>query len=466
MDFKEYNTIIKKSKLADFSYPLHGYYILTPTGVSLRNNLFNFIEKKINEIGYNEYDFPVIIHKEFLEHQKALEDFSKGTIWIIFPDDFEFKKKYLRPSGEGAIYPVVKNWIRNHNDLPIKILCKNLFFRPVRKQTAPFFIGPAKPMFEGHSFFESVQDINTELIKLTKIFKKSWDTLGLNTILIEIPKKGNKKISERSIGFMTQTGFGKPAMICMLYNQGELYSKVLKIEYNAKNGSKKNVNQLCFGFTDRPIGAMISTFSNRNNLCLSPEIVETQVAIICFIKKKSVHKHEILNICKSIKSKLIDSGFRAQVIIPSDGEKIFEKIENLGIPLRISFGEKELSSKNIKVFDTYFKNEKECGKDHVDIIVQTMLKTISKKLSIKSTTLLKKSINKASSIQELQNNSTKKLISEFSWCLSKKCQTKIEKTSNGEILGTKLNLKLKMIKNGKCIICGKNGFKSLFGLRI
>ncbi|MCX6803698.1 MAG: hypothetical protein NTY48_03955 [Candidatus Diapherotrites archaeon] len=280
MNFSEYTVIIRKSKLADFSYPLHGYYVLNPTRVFLRNNLFNFIEKRLAEIGYAEYDFPVIIPKDFLDSQKELEDFSKGTIWAIFPDNTGFQKEvYLRPSGEGAIYPIVKNWIRNHANLPVKIICKNLFFRPPRKKTAPFFIGPGKPMFEGHSFFESADNVEAELMKLSKIFENSWNKLGFSTILLEIPKEGNKKISEKSIGFMTQTGFGKPSMLCMLYNQGELYSKVLKIEYDTKKGLKKNANQLCFGFTDRPIGTMISIFSSGSNIRLSPEIVETQIAI-------------------------------------------------------------------------------------------------------------------------------------------------------------------------------------------
>jgi prolyl-tRNA synthetase len=458
MNVSEYKKILQTTNLFFIDFESKNKFAYLPLSIEIRTNLFNLFNNSLQKQNYEIYSFPIFAKKSFLDSQKKIEDFSKGILWIN-----KNQGTYLRPSGESTIYPLVKKMINTHKNLPLKIITNDYYFRKNRKQTIPLISGSAKIMFEGHCFFSTKKEVNDEMLLLIKKFNELLVNLGIYSVIVEIPSFGNKKISKKSIGFLSISGFEKPMMLLMIYDQDEIYSELLGIKYINKNDKKENVNQLCFGFTDRIIGFLISLFSSESKLVMPMELIPFSVGIICFLKKENL---ELIEISNNLKKDLDKIGIKCKIEFSTGREKIYQQFEKSGILINIACGEKEIKENKFILKNSFFNSKEIVEKNKINPIIINQINKIKKEMYCRSKRIVNNKINGATSLLEIKKNMKIGNLSEIGWCGEENCLKIILKNLEGELLGILLNNKLKRKKGQKCIVCKREGYKSIYGKRM
>jgi len=462
MDLGQYKNLLKEGRILYSDYQIPGYVSVLPYGAAMKGLFFGIIEKEMKNIGYEKYEFPMIIPESFLAKQKKMEDFSKGVLWISEAGKIKLKERwYLRPSGEGAIYPVVKNWIRSYKDLPLKILCLDNFFRRPLPNKYPFIAGSGKIMLEGHSFFINEFELINEIKLVSKTIKKIFKSLCIDTLLVELPKEGNKDISEKTWGLMTVLPSGKGLMLFTAYNQGERYSRLLGIHYKNDKNDSVFVKQTCYGLTERPIGAQFLQFADERGIVIPPKICPIHVAIICFKKGKEIEKN-----CLELEKEIEKIGLKSKLFFSSGKERLFEITEKQGIPLRICYGPKEIKEGGFEIYNRVINKKINSDINKLSQDIQNEICLIEKFLFKKSGDIIKEYISESNLKKNILSNLKNQRISKISYCGSKECREALISDNKGELLGIAVDSDLKRIKGDKCMICKKEGFISYYGLRM
>lgn len=462
MDLRQYKNLLKEGGILDSDYQIPGYISVLHYGTIMKSLFFRMVEKEMKNIGYEKYEFPIIIPESFLVKQKKMEDFSKGVLWISEAGKIKLKERwYLRPSGEGAIYPVVKKWIKSYKDLPLKILCLDNFFRRPLPNKYPFIAGSGKIMLEGHSFFINELEVINEIKLVAKTIKNIFKSLCINTLLVELPKEGNKDISEKTWGLMTVLPSGRGLMLFTIYNQGEKYSRLLEISYKNDKNDLIFVKQTCYGLTERPIGASFLQFADERGLVVPPKICPIHIAIICFKKSKEIEKN-----CLELKERIERIGLKSKIFFSSGKERLFEITEKQGIPLRICYGPKEIKERGFEIYNRVINKKINSDINKVSQDIQNEICLIEKFLFKKSGEIIKERVSESSLKKNILSNLKNQEVSKISYCGSKECREALVSDNKGELLGIAVDSDLKRIKGDKCMICKKEGFVSYYGLRM
>jgi len=162
------------------------------------------------------------------------------------------------------MYPVFKDWIRSHRDLPIKV---NQWCNVVRwefKHPTPFIRTREFLWQEGHTAHATEEDV-------TKLVMEILDGYaGVYHDMLAIPVvKGRKSRDETFAGadFTTTTEIyvpisGRGIQGATSHMLGQNFSKMFKIEFEDDNGNKKLAWQSSWGLSTRSIGAMIMVHSD------------------------------------------------------------------------------------------------------------------------------------------------------------------------------------------------------------
>ncbi len=458
MKLKEYRQLLEKAEIMWINCPKEGQNVLLPNGIEIRNNYFELMFNNLKKIGYSLYEFPIILDKSFLMKQAKFEDFSKGIIWIS-----GFGKRinevYLRPSGEGIIYPSVKKHLRSKHQLPIRIFSRDLFFRnSLRKKRDPFISGSGKPMFEGHGFFSSDSECLSEIKLVMNSMENAFSKINIYPIRVELPLEGNKKISVKTYGLITFLPNKKAITLSTFYFLGDKYSREFNISY--AGGGKHYVKQMSFGFTDRPIGLLIKYFSDKNGIVIPRLLSVREVSIIVFNHTDS-RVRKALNF---LEKEFRKNNVKFEINYSQDRNKLFEKIQAKGVPFIISVGKKEINNKKIKLENLILRRTHQVEiKDLIEVFKEEQIK-IDRFLIKKSKDY--KIYNSARESESLRLNLTEGFISKIFLCGSISCANKIKTLQKGEILGFVVNDNLERITGGKCVFCDNLGDLTYYGLRV
>lgn len=134
-----FNEIIDKAKIIDVRYPIKGLYVWYPFGFSIRKKIYLILQELMDNSGHLETLFPALIPEtEFMKEAEHIKGFENEVYWITHGGLNKLDIKLaLRPTSETSIYPIIKLWIRSHNDLPLKIYQIVNTFRYETKSTKP-----------------------------------------------------------------------------------------------------------------------------------------------------------------------------------------------------------------------------------------------------------------------------------------------------------------------------------------
>lgn len=462
-----YNDVVERAQLAEHG-PVRGTMIWKVRGFALWEDIQRNLDIKIKDLGAKNVYFPLFIPESFLKKEKEhVEGFAPQLAVVTYAGGVKLKEPLIvRPTSETIMYEAFSRWIQSWRDLPLLI---NQWANVVRWELRPyFFLRTTEFLWQeghtAHATFDEAQDMAEAAMKMYVDFYQK--VLGIYGYM------GKKSESEKFPGADITLTYemlmpdGKVVQGCTSHNLGQNFAKVFNVGFQNAQGKKQLVFQTSWGFSSRSIGAMILMHGDDNGLVLPPAIAPTQVVIIPIITKSS-DKNAINDLSQKV-YKLLES-YNMRVLLDNSDQSPgwkFNKHDLDGVPLRIEIGSKEVSSKEITMWERVFKsNARISVKSKLENLaehVQNLLSDMQEHLFGNSKNFTQENTRQADTYADFKKimSTTRGFIEAF-WCEDPKCEAKIKE----ETKATTRCLPLDAIKvSGKCIYCNKDAnYRWIFG---
>ncbi len=455
-----YHEIIEQAQIMDIRYPVKGLYVWLPFGYKLRNLVYKRL-KEIMDRDHEEVYFPALIPETELrkegEHIKGFED---EVYWITHGglDELDVKLA-LRPTSETAIYPMFKVWIRSHADLPLRIYQVVNVFRYETKHTRPLIrLREITSFKEAHTAHRNYEEAEKNVKMAINLYKEFYDSLAIPYLIIKRPEWDKFPGADYTIAFDTVMPDGRTMQIGTVHHLSDNFAKTFDIKYETINGDHAYVHQTCYGISERCIAALISIHGDDFGLVLPFSFAPYQFVVIPILYKG---KEEIvMNFSKNIFERLKNLGYRA-ILDDSDerpGAKYY-KWELFGVPIRIEIGPKEVENKEIVIS---FRDEKikrrisveELNEENIERWSSEMFERLREK-AYKNMFEKVKFFEEIGEIAEYMGSG----VALFYLCDDGRCGEELEDLIKAGVLGKLVEIPkdINVGRDGKCIICGRDG---------
>ncbi len=454
-----YNEILRMAKIIDVRYPVKGLYVWFPFGQKIKKNVYSKLKDLHTKKSHHEVQFPLLIPKtELMKEAEHVASFEDEVFWVNNAGKKELDEPLaLRPTSETSIYPIVKEWIRSHTDLPLKLFQVVNTFRYETKHTRPLIREREISNFkEAHTFHESKESAENQIKEAMNIYNEFFDDLGVPYIVTKRPEWDKFPGAEYTIAYDTLMPDGKTLQIGTIHYLGTNFSKTFDVDFEGASGESKLVHQTSYGISGRCIASLISVHGDDNGLVIPPKYSPIQVVIVPILFSDS-EKEEILTKCNEIKNKLIKEGFDVELDNSNKrpGEK-FNKWELKGVPLRVEIGPRDIEEQKCVLVRRDNGEKTETGYDEVVNKIKGLFEDIDSGLRKRAEEEMNKKIFEIDSIEEgIQKMKKEGGLLEFDYCNTKNCGKEIEDSLNADLLGTKLNRDL----DSSCINCGDKATK-------
>jgi len=451
-DFGVFVNYIVKAKIIDSNYPIKGCYVWLPYGFEFKENVFSYIASKVKKMGYERYQFPILIPGETIRKvTKEIANFEDGLFWLRKKEGKNLDL-FLNPTGECVIYTMFKKWIKHKSDLPLKIFQICSTFRQHKRADVMLNGDELSNLLELHSAFSSKKESDSEFIKLYEVFKEVHKKMGIPFLALRRPVEGNKPVCIDMISFETYLPSKKCSFnVGVLYNQGQIYSKAFKIEFSNQEGGKNNTHQATSGISERGIATMLDLHKDIHGIRLLPEFAPIQIEIIPVYKGKN--DKEVRNYAMKIYSSLKNK-YRVKIddSTNKDPRKKFADARQRGIPLRIGVSKRDSDNETLRIYlRTEEKPVLNFPLKKLEQEIPDYFSQIRQKIIEDSKNFFKSKIFTANNLKEVKKIVDEKNMAKIYWCGSLDCFQKLNKKLPGELIGTEINKSEK----GICLICGK-----------
>ncbi len=455
-----YHEIIQQAQIMDIRYPVKGLYVWFPFGFKLRNLVYGKL-KEIMDRNHDEVYFPALIPETELgkegEHIKGFED---EVYWITHGGlDRLDVKLALRPTSETAMYPMFKLWIRSHADLPLRVYQIVNVFRYETKHTRPLIrLREITSFKEAHTAHRNYEEAEENVKMAVNAYKEFFDYLAIPYFVIKRPEWDKFPGADYTIAFDTVMPDGRTLQIGTVHHLADNFAKTFDIKYETPEGDHAYVHQTCYGISERCVASVISIHGDDVGLILPFNLAPHQAVIIPILYKGKEEK--VLELSKEVFRKLKEMGVRV-VIDDSDerpGAKYY-KWELFGVPLRIEIGPREAENKEVVVS---FRDEKVKRKISVNEITEERIvewaDEMHGRLRKKALDSMLEKVRFFENLADIEEWMGKG-VALFHLCDSLDCGESVEDQVKAGVLGEIIETPegIDSDKDGKCIICGKDG---------
>ncbi|MEM2121774.1 MAG: proline--tRNA ligase [Candidatus Woesearchaeota archaeon] len=455
---KWFNQVLAVSEIIDKRYNVKGCFVWLNYGYEIMLNIKSIWDSLLKENGYKEFYFPQLVPIEYAKiNEKWWNSFKKQAFFVTGSE--EKKPNYiLRPTGEPAMYPMFKLWIRSYKDLPLKIYETVSSFRYETKHTRPLIrdreITVWHEIHTAHSTREeSIEELNNHM----RIWDELWKELCLTPLKVEKPIWECFPGALGAVEYYSIMPSGKVMENGSCNNLGQAYAKKFDIKFKKSDGQEDYAWMTCTGNGARLLAAVIAIHGDDNGLILPPRIAPIQVIIIPIFDEKN--KTEVIKKSRELLKKLKDKKIRAFLDESEDsvGSK-FYKWEIKGVPLRIEIGIKEISQNKFCIVRRDLRKRELFDVENVIEVVNKKLIEIEEDLLNKSKRLLEENIVFAKNKKEVVENLKKNKVVKIYWCGSEECWNKVKEFGEGvELFGSDLK---EEVKEGNCLLCEKKTKKT------
>jgi len=467
-DFHDwYKQLLIKAKLINY-YDISGCYVLLPNSYGIWEQIQKYLDHEFKKLGVENVYFPLFITKKNLEMEKHhIEGFTPEVAWVTKSGNSDMNEPIaVRPTSECAIYPILPNLIKSHNDLPLKF---NQWCNVVRwefKDPVPFIRSREFLWNEGHTSFSTQEEAQSEVKIMIDVYQKTYKNLLALPVI-----KGLKTESEKFAGAdATYTvesyipEIGKGVQAATAHCLGQNFSKMYKIQYQDIDGENKLVWQNSWGFTTRSIGIMLMTHGDDKGVIVPPYVAPIQIVIIPIPFKNK--ETQIMEYIEKLQYKL-SSNFRVHVDNRNHkpGWK-FNYWETMGVPVRLEIGPKDVANNKITVCkrNDFVKSTID-NDNHLDEALRTIFANIHDQLYHKANVQLLSNISIPTNSGEFIKNLDNKKLCLIKWCNHEACEENIKEISKAKSLCIPLDLEMKISDDvKKCIMCNRDAtIEVLFG---
>jgi len=426
-----YTQIIQKAELIEYT-DVSGAYVIRPRAFFIWEQVQKYFDNKIKADGVKNAYFPMLIPKSNLvKEQEHIKGFTPEVAWVTKSGDTKLAEPLaIRPTSETIMYPAYSKWIRSHRDLPLRINQWNNIVRWEFKHPQPFLRTREFLWQEGHSAFATKQEADAEVKKILDYYADTYKDLFAMPIL-----KGRKTDKEKFAGAdytLTTEAFlpsGKAIQAGTTHMLGQNFAKAFNIKFSDQNEKEQLVWQTSWGYSTRSIGIAILMHSDNKGLVLSPNIAETQIAIVPIFDKKS--KSSVLKKANEIQQSLSD--FRIELDDREDyspGFK-FNDWEMKGTPLRIEIGPRDLKNNQVILVRRDNGKKQPIKINQLQQLASKTLIDIHNSLYNKANKFLKDNTVNAKNISELKTAINNKKLVKTCWDGTLKSEDLIKDETGG-----------------------------------
>jgi prolyl-tRNA synthetase len=464
-----YNDLVIKGGLADYS-AVRGCMVIKPYGYALWENMRDVLDKKFKETGHQNAYFPLFVPKSLFEaEEKNAEGFAKecaivthyrlktdpdnkGKL-IVDPEAKLEEELIVRPTSEAIIWSTYKGWIQSYRDLPLLI---NQWANVVRwEMRTRLFLRTAEFLWqEGHTAHATKQEALDETVQMLEVYADFAENYMAMPVV-----KGVKTANERFAGaedtycIEALMQDGKALQAGTSHFLGQNFAKAFDVKFSDKENKLDYVWATSWGVSTRLIGALVMAHSDDDGLVLPPKLAPIQVVIVPIYKgdeQKTQIDEKVNVLVKALKvagiSVKYDDNDNAR-----PGWK-FAEYEMKGVPVRITFGARDLVNNVVEVARRDTKEKMSMSIDGLSDSIIKLLDDIQTAIYSKARSYKESHVTKANTINEFV-----KLLDEKGgfvlahWDGTPETEDKIKELTKATIRCIPLDNPL---EEGKCILTG------------
>lgn len=459
---KWFDEVLEKAELYDYGrYPLKGTGIWRPYGFKLRQNIINIIRREHDMRGHEEVLLPLLIPEHFLRKESEhIKGFEAQVYWVTHGGAEELDIKLaLRPTSETIITPMVAYWYQSYKQLPKRFYQIGSIFRYETKATRPMIrLREVTTFKEAHTFHDSFEDAERQVMEAIEIYKKIFDELGIPYKISQRPEWDKFAGALYTIAFDTILPDGKVLQIGTVHHLGQNFTKAFEARIQLKDGSIDYMWSTSYGLSDRVIATLIAVHGDDRGLVLLPKVAPIQVVIVPIPSKNEAKTKEIIGYAQKIMEILTGHNIRTHLddrVEITPGYKYYDW-ELRGVPVRLEIGERELTNKTVTVVRRDTLEKKVVKLDNLVSELNKVFKEIEEYLKKRAWGFFNNKIRMTTNLDE----ATKIIeehggIVELPWCGDLKCGLEIEARTGLRVLGKPLKNEQVDVNEYKCPICGK-----------
>lgn len=459
-----YDEVLQEAELVDIRYKVKGFIIYRPNIMRIINQLYRLYEGELDRTGHSPFLFPVVIPLSyFRKESEHVEGFEDEVFWVTRAGRHELEEPLiLRPTSETAIYPMYSLWIRNYRDLPLKYYQSGSVYRYETKATRPLLRGREFLWIETHTVYPTFEDAMGQVKEDMKIAQKVlYEECGLPFLMMDRPEWDRFAGAKKTFGFDVLLPDGRVLQVGTTHLLGDNFSKVFDIQFEDRDGTKKFVQQTCYGpGISRIAASVICIHGDDYGLVLPFDMAPVQVVIVPVLFKGE--EKPIMQNCEEIRKLLEGAGVRVKLDDRelSAGAK-FYYWELMGTPIRIEIGPKEVRERNVTLFRRDNRTRETYEEKKLVEIITEVAKDILNFLRQKAEDYMNRNTTEVTTKEELMSASKMAGFIKMDFCGLRECADELKSQIGGlEVKGTLFGSEQK--PKGKCAFCGKKATQVVY----
>ncbi len=362
-----------------------GLYEWLPLGLRVLKNVEQIIREEMNSIGALEVWLPHIQPKELWEETGRWGIYGKELLRIKDRKDGEF---CFAPTAEEVITDLVRKDVKSYRQLPLTLYQFGTKFRDEIRPRFGVMRAREFYMKDAYSFHANEEDASNYYQKAFEAYGKIFKRCGLNFRPVEAvsgniggsfshefmvlaqtgeeeivsclgecsyaasqelakAKEGDKCPRCAAKGVESSLQFSRGIEVGHTFKLGTKYSEAMKAHFLDDKGQSLPFIMGCYGIgVSRVVAAAIEQSHDANGIIWPKEIAPFQVVIIPINFDESKTKEWSLD----LEQKLTSQGFT--VLLDDRPERAgvkFKDADLIGIPLRVTVGEKGIAQGTVEV---------------------------------------------------------------------------------------------------------------------
>ncbi|KAJ7026304.1 hypothetical protein C8F04DRAFT_966534 [Mycena alexandri] len=441
-----YTNVLIKADMLDY-YSVSGCYILKPWSYSIWEEITQWFNTEIKELGVQNSYFPMFVSQKVLEREKDhIEGFSPEVAWVTRAGNSDLEEPIaIRPTSETAMYPYYAKWIKSHRDLPLKLNQWNSVVRWEFKNPQPFLRTREFLWQEGHTAFLTKPEADTEVRQILDLYRRVFEDLLAVPVIPGIKSEKEKfaggLYTTTVEGFIPTSGRGIQGATSHCLGQNfsrpEMFNIFVEDPNDPTGQGKTYVWQNSWGLSTRTIGVMVMVHGDNQGLVLPPRVASVQVVIVpCGITAKTTEESraKINDACESLAKTLKKAGVRAKADLRegyTPGYKFndWEQKASCGVPLRLEIGPNDLAKQQTLTVrrDTGVKNP--IGLADIATTVPALLSTIQSEMFDRAKATYDSCLKEVTVWDEVVPTLDNKCVVVMPWCEVEACEDDIKERS-------------------------------------
>jgi prolyl-tRNA synthetase len=436
-----FHWLLREAEIYDVRYPVKGAYVWRPYGMKLRRNVEELIRRLHEETGHEEALFPTFIPYEFFSKESQhIRGFEREVFWASKGGE-SGERLVLRPTSETAIMPVVRLWVHDYKDLPLKVFQVVSVFRAETKATHPMIRLREISMFkEAHTVHASREDAERQVREAVELYKKIFDTMCLAYMINRRPDWDKFAGAEYTIAFDTLLPDGRTLQIGTVHYLGTNFTGVFDVHYLDADGTRKLAHSTSYGISERCIAAMLIAHGDDAGTTLPPALAPVQ-AVIVPIYYGEGELPLVMPAVYGAARALREAGIRVRVDDRRDrtpGWKFYHW-ELKGVPLRVEIGRRDVERKQVVVTRRDTLEKYAVRLEELVDSIKALMEAVEESLRRRAWEELRSRIVRAESAADAARALGERKVAEVPWSGDSECGLKIQQMLGADVLGVPLD---------------------------